>query len=344
MYSLQEAIRRYRNRDKEDGFTLLELIIVFAVIGILTLIAVPAFQNQREAAAVSSVKSDLRNSGMNMEQSLLSNSNRYPSYIPNYTQKSPGTKIDLDLTTSNEQKFCIIGTHKEYPTIKFSYDSSMGGLLPRTQNCIVPSSGNWQLEMQDKKVLIVYAYNDVYKNFMIQELKDAGFGTVEYRYNAPVTDYDDYDLIVGLGAAWAVPYAVMTNLETGYRLGHSVLIEGNDNSSNNMPFMFEQSRASGAVGDLYLNKTRNQVTPAFPYTFDAVAFANDSGWYCVTKVVPAAVVTTNTPLTGTPGVDCATSAVMAGSNGGRMGYVIFLPTNYDNQSFINSMTQWLITK
>jgi type IV pilus assembly protein PilA len=63
-------------RDKEGGFTLVELMVVVMIIAILMAIAIPTFLNSRKRAQDSAARSNVRN-GLAAAQSVYSETQKY---------------------------------------------------------------------------------------------------------------------------------------------------------------------------------------------------------------------------------------------------------------------------
>jgi type IV pilus assembly protein PilA len=73
--TLQKLMTRSR-KDREAGFTLVELMVVVMIIAILMAIAIPTFLNSRKKAQDSAAKSNLRN-GLAAAQSVYSETQNY---------------------------------------------------------------------------------------------------------------------------------------------------------------------------------------------------------------------------------------------------------------------------
>ena len=78
---------------KQKGFTLIELMIVIAIIAILAAILVPNFIRARAQGQATACKSNLKNIGTALEMYSTDNSGRFPvalgSLTPNYLKTIP---------------------------------------------------------------------------------------------------------------------------------------------------------------------------------------------------------------------------------------------------------------
>lgn len=70
-------ISMFHKKSGEKGFTLIELMIVIAIIGILAAIAIPQFSAYRQKAYNSAANSDLKNTKTGME-AFMAETQKYP--------------------------------------------------------------------------------------------------------------------------------------------------------------------------------------------------------------------------------------------------------------------------
>jgi len=69
----------YIRKRREEGFTLIELVVVMAIMAILMVIAIPSYMTARQSATISASKSNLRNLAMALRLYMAENNlNVYP--------------------------------------------------------------------------------------------------------------------------------------------------------------------------------------------------------------------------------------------------------------------------
>jgi prepilin-type N-terminal cleavage/methylation domain-containing protein len=109
------------------GFTLLELIVVVAVIGALAAIAIQQFQLHRARAIDASMRSDLKNAAMAMEAyygEFLTYPNTEASILLVGYRKTNGVTLTINLTSPSS--FTITAARQSGSQPSFTFDSSTG--------------------------------------------------------------------------------------------------------------------------------------------------------------------------------------------------------------------------
>jgi type IV pilus assembly protein PilA len=97
---------------QEKGFTLIELMIVIAIIGILAAIAIPQFTSYRQRSFNAAVQSDIRNAAT-AQEAFFSDSQTYTSTVSDLTSRGFTQSANVSPFTSlgNSTGYTLTGKH-----------------------------------------------------------------------------------------------------------------------------------------------------------------------------------------------------------------------------------------
>ena len=117
-------VRKMRNR--EGGFTLVELMVVVMIIAILMAIAIPTFLNSRKRAQDSAAKSNIRN-GLAAAQSVFSETQVYPASAAMVTAlDAEEPSLNFEVTGSTDAKVISVMTDPATASVVVSALSKSG--------------------------------------------------------------------------------------------------------------------------------------------------------------------------------------------------------------------------
>ncbi|HEY7715238.1 MAG TPA: prepilin-type N-terminal cleavage/methylation domain-containing protein [Candidatus Binatia bacterium] len=110
-----------------EGFTLLELIVTVAVLGILVAIAMQQFQLHRARAIDASMRSDLKNAALAMESyygEFLSYPTTEAAILLVGYRKTSGVTLSINVTSPST--FTLTASRLHGSQASFTFDSTTG--------------------------------------------------------------------------------------------------------------------------------------------------------------------------------------------------------------------------
>lgn len=125
---------RELRENREQGFTLVEMMVAVLIIGILTAVAVPALLNQRKASVDAQVQSDIKSAVLVVENWVVSHPRGIPTQgVIDSVKKSEGTT--LTLTGTGISQYTISATNpkgnKSAVAPGYTYDSTTEKFTPK---------------------------------------------------------------------------------------------------------------------------------------------------------------------------------------------------------------------
>lgn len=135
-------------RGQRSAFTLIEILVVLAIIGILAALLFPVFGRARENARRASCQSNLRQIGLGMEQYVSDYDESYPPEIVPLTSPKVTFVTQLQPYLKNEQVFiCPSGSLEETQTLELAEVKDLLWVADASSGWSSPSRGHYGLNV-----------------------------------------------------------------------------------------------------------------------------------------------------------------------------------------------------
>lgn len=123
-----------RQPSREDGFSLVEVLVVVLILGVLATLAVNTYLNRKADALDRQVWSDLRNSVVLVESYFAENSTYIGAPGPRGFVETVGVTVTVATSPpATSTRFCLEGDHEAIEgagTVDWHYDN-VGGRVER---------------------------------------------------------------------------------------------------------------------------------------------------------------------------------------------------------------------
>ncbi len=101
-------------KDKKNAFTMIELLVVVAIIGILIAAIVVAFVSARQKSRDARRKTDLKNIQVSLQLYSDDNHGNFPNSLDRVASEGYMTSVPNDPGTQESYKYVITSNKKEY--------------------------------------------------------------------------------------------------------------------------------------------------------------------------------------------------------------------------------------
>lgn len=95
---------------KNKGFTLIELMVVIAIVAILAAIAIPSYQNQVQKTRRADAQAELLNSAQLLERCFTTENSYVGDSCPNFPRSSEDGFYEITAPTLSATEFKLVAT------------------------------------------------------------------------------------------------------------------------------------------------------------------------------------------------------------------------------------------